>query len=498
VFNGMSVKACVFRVLGSYMPTWRPRFVWNSGGSSWSLVFQDTRALAELVVNVDDMTEKPEVVSLNIERNISFTRVKIEGDYANVERTDIYDPNGDVYGSPITDMSDDWDTDLEATWTPEDAEDYPDTYGRVWRCYTLSQDSILQARIGSSTGPMAFAWYSSSGLTDSWVLRSIKSYDPSSGAIEFVRPNCRYDDEAAGYVVYPIAVRFAYRGARIVGLHPNADYSGGAATAYSIARTKHIIDEDFKKLSITGIITDEAEDAVIDRLMQATPGKLIGATLTYDGNDYEITANGTYKIVPDSTSITFAAGDAYTITFQDDSAEIDLLAQELHAELSEIGASGEVRIPTYDPAVYHLGIYLTFNGWPADVVAFLDDVKWVVTRITHQPIRQSCVLSLSTLTSMGARHEYALLKDQLLKKALIEEHEIQIGRLRAAPTEVSDATDDEFAGIGDHKHSAVGDGGLLSTTETLWDDETHQDVLSLVWDTDEEKFYCDWKDSQPA
>jgi len=452
VFTRQSVAEIIQSFASRFEPTRAIRF--KATSTTWTIVFQDTRATTTKAISRSNFDLSPLALNFRRSRRGVYSAVEIQGAAEQKEIQDVWIPSG------TQTITEDWDPTYETGWTEALASANPDTYGRVYRNFELSQNNILQCRLSADAPIIAFFQRDGGILT----LLSWENVEASTGKIRFTRPLV-YDDEGT-LTRYSIWVRYAYRDAPITARFPTSGFSGQAYTDLGLERLKVEYDEDYGKETITGTITKDST-ILIDARLQATPDRLIGAHLFINSVDAgEITDNDYQTITSDNMTGTYTAGTTYEVVLKDDETSLEEVAERLHEEVSERNVSGSIQLPTDQFSDVELGQDLTFTGY--GTTAF-DGV--LVSEVEYDPWSDLTTVGLATLTSLGARLEFQQFKNQLFLLEQTEENEIQLNRQRncrygATSSRSYDSQEipDEVA---DHEHSETeGDGGPLKSGTT--------------------------------
>jgi hypothetical protein len=475
--NGGFVPNVLQALLSQYMPYYKTFWEYSTGGSGWALVIVDTRSeLTEVKINRDDMDETPLESRFNFSRDGVFSAVEMQGAKAQTEVLENYTPAG---GGDITE---DWDVSFEAGWSEALALEFPETYGKVYRCFELSQNNVLPTRLSSSVNNTA--WIEIDGI---WEGLTLEYIEQATG--KFRTKRVVADTSTSPVTQLNMKVRYAYQGSVISSRFPSSGYSGPAweQTGSGLEAIKYEIDEQYKKITMSGVTTGTSGSGmVLDYFLAATPGKLANeqATLTYGGSVYDITSNY-HKWIFGAGLGNTASGQAYTVTWLDLEADLDALAEALHSEVSGRNFTAPIPIAHSDVTKFKMGIKLNFFGWNN---AAWETIDGVVVRIETDVWMDSTRMDISSLSNLGVAGEFARLRELRWNHDQTEENEIQIGRLQAAAG--SKGAEGEGGGLSEHDHRGPSSGGFLIPDKTRMDDGTDQAIIAVSFNTD--KYYAEW------
>jgi len=474
VFTRQSVAEIIQSFASSKEPTRRVRF--KATGSTWTIVFQDTRDTRTVEIDRADMDETPLSYLFRRSRRGVYSAVKIQGAAEQKERIDSF-----VIGGTIN-MTEDWNPSFEAGWTEALADANPDTYGRVYRNYQLSQDRIMQCRL-SSDGPIIAFFQRKGGVLSDLAWETV---DFQTGKIRFGRPLV-YDDDGVT-TRYDFWVRYAYMEDPIEARFPTTNWSGQAYDEIGLERLKAEYDEDYKLITVVGETTGSSGDKLIDKRLQATPDKLVDGSLEVDGTDYGLITANSYQFLVADGSTAIGSGLSYTITLQDDTDALEEIAERLHEEVSERNTTGTIQPQSMLFDDLELGDDVNFTGFGTD-----DFDGVLVTDIEFNPWEDTTTAGLGTLTSLGARFEYQALKQQLYLLEQTEENQIQADRNKACRFGSTGGRYDDpdvLSEVEDHEHTQTeGDGGPLKSGTTEITNVTNTAPTEWTYDADGTVFW---------
>lgn len=480
------IGGCIIQLLSEYMPHYKTTWVYNEAG--WCLVFWNTRELEAIDIYSTDMVPGA-MSSLSFSYSLTgvYSAVAI---YGAREQAEILDERTGGGG----DIDPDWDAAYEVGWTQELADANPDTYGRVWTCYQLSQGGVMEGRLACEEGLKAWV-----KIGDIWYPSTVSSIERSSGKIVF--SVAKVYSNAGVLTERDFKVRYATKGNNVAARYPTVGFEGKAWEEVGIERCRNEYDEDYGYQVIHGKTTKTTTGYITDRFLSATRGKLIGATLVIGEDEYVITDNGWWTIVcAELATVETASGTSYSIVLKHDTSTMATLAEALHGEVSERNYSGSLDVIGIDLSKYALGKKVNLFGFGTGDVGDEVNRDWetigaVISAVTVDFMSEITSLELSSLTSIGANLEYNELKRRLYESTQIAENEIQIARLNASTGggDAGGGGGGETSSLPDHKHAASGDGGPLDHELTMWADSHETDYvgeLDMEFDEEDEKWHA--------
>jgi len=296
-FDGCSVPECV-RLLMRF----HPRYGVLMDPAAGRLRVVDLGALEEHVVTVgsDAVVE----AHLDFSTRGCFSACKVEG-------------AGELVDKEV-ELEPDWDTELEATWTMQQAYEEPETYGRVWRRFVCPDHNLAPYRaVGDSPRILVV-------VNNGWqklylVLTEWADVDYAEGAIELPWLARQWDAGSGAWETAAVRMRYTYRYGPVTARWPRSGFEGTAYVNRGLEREGVLVDHDAMRVTVEGRV-DRVESTTSFRsfLIGLKPGELAGKEISFGGQRYTISGNDRNLIELESGPPLLEAGDEFTVYIQDD------------------------------------------------------------------------------------------------------------------------------------------------------------------------------------
>ena len=300
-----------------------------------------------------------------------------------------------------------WDTALEADWTSDKADKFPDTYGLVWRLFATAEP----AQEGGVVAPDRFV-----GTGDPLIaIASNVGGHPEAAACKatvvddtklLLDTRARVWDPAQGkHVTAAVRARFAYAKGRVSGRFPATGHAGTAHDRRGLVRERILLEEERGKKIIKGTVDEvlsPTEFLVYGGL--AADHELAGTTVEFNGDGITHTLADN-----DAGTITLAqapqdpieAGDAFALTVQDDTLKcfengtlsiLEKYAKEALERAMDELAEGSVPLAGLDWSL-RVGQKVSFTGTNDPDYEALGAP---LVAVEHDLARERTVLTLTT------------------------------------------------------------------------------------------------------
>lgn len=312
-----------------------------------------------------------------------------------------------------------WNRALEADWTSEKAEAYPDTYGLVWRLFATTapaaEGGCLEPGGLFVSADEPFATITISDHAGTRASRAYASvYDDSHLLLDTW---ARERDPATGaWRPATVRARFVFRKPPASGRFPPTGHTGTAHTRRGLTRELFLLAEDRGKKSIRGRVDEVLSPTTFRvRLGLALPGHLAGATIEFNANGtrHTIAANDAWTLtLAAAPQPPLAPGHSFVISVQDDTlplyegGTLSLLqkyAKECLKRLMNEVVSGTLPLAGLDWSL-RPGIAVSFSGTNDPDY---EGLAATVLAVEHHLAHQRTILTLGTglapvLPSWGA------------------------------------------------------------------------------------------------
>ncbi len=397
-----------------------------------------------------------------------YSACTLEGD---LERVDI-----------LEELTPAWDEQLEPSWTPEKASQFPDTYGAVWRLFDTAEPVemgalVAEERFVGSGRILAFITYQENGQSKTKTTSASVVDDTRLLLDDLARE--WYGGAYGGYLPATVHARFTYLKGRISARYPPSGHTGSAHARRGLTRELAIVDHERGKKSIKGNVHQVLSPARFSVLFPlALDGELAGTTVEFnaDGIAHTIASNG-------ASTITLAAtpqnpiqpGDQFVITVQDDTAKrfhggtmsaLELLARERLEQCMDERTTGTVPLSGLDWTLSP-GLRVNFTGTNDPDYASLGAH---LVAVEHALAHQRTILSL-TSERAGGFMSWQDLQRERRQDLDAEELNRQLRRLwrrarrrrrlRIGPAGDPHILDDEGPYTGDATWTAIGTDKLV-------------------------------------
>ncbi|MBM4035643.1 MAG: hypothetical protein FJ291_28210 [Planctomycetes bacterium] len=305
-----------------------------------------------------------------------------------------------------------WDTGLEADWTSEKAEEFPDTYGRVWRLFATSEPAqaggtVVPDRFVGSGAPLITITYAEQGHTKA-ARTSAEVVDGTKLLIDTL--GREWSAAQGKWVPAAVRARFTYAKGRVSGRWPASGHAGTAHARRGLARELVILEEDRARKVIKGTV-EEVLSSTSFRVYGdlASPGELAGAAIEFngDGLSHAIASNAAGSVtLQEAPQQPIQAGDSFVVTLQDDSLKtfeggtlsaIEKYAKETLERMMDEYVEGEVPLAGLDWSLA-LGQCISFTGTSDPEYA---NLRAALIAVEHDLAHERTVLTLTTQRGGG-------------------------------------------------------------------------------------------------
>jgi len=397
-----------------------------------------------------------------------------------------------------------WSPSLEGSWTPENAnssEEYRKVY-RAFKAKSTATGRWANANVRVTPSTSAKAWARKQIFAGDpenpslvWYLFAFNSYNAKDRTFQLGAPAYVLNLSEGGYESAFVVMRNVVLGDAVTVREPSSGFAGDAYTIDGIETVWKKYSEKLRKVYMQGITTNAStvNGRFIDIHAGVRLGNLVGASLTFSGGTYAVTANGS-DYFDTGYGSTVGAGTGYTITAIDTTGAFGEILDGIFPSLTAI--SYPVK-QTRERARYQI---TDFNA-PFKMRIYADDghtTGWesldvVVTDWTYDASSDTVELGADSEGSFAIR-EYEDLVSQVDIENRLEEVEIWIQRNNKGEDSDSTGTQDDpiTVNAGAHDHD-TNNPVELHEENTKMTDGTHVGTIAVTYDSETEEFQAQWK-----
>jgi len=419
VLNGRSVDEAIAAVLAH-----APDFGYCIAPAAHQARFYDFRELTPR--NVAGVGEAVLRQQLELSTAHCFSACTVQGTY---EQIDVYEQ-----------LTPAWDSALEATWATDLAQQYPDTYGLVWRRFATAEPAaeggalMPQRFVGGGDIAVVVA-YGQIGVCR-YAAVPARVYDDTR--LLLAKLGRQWSNESQRYEAADVFARFTYRKGRVVGRYPATGHIGTAYTQRGLERDLVRIDEERGKKTVKGVVwAVKSTTEFVGKFLVCIPDELVGKPIEFnaDGVEHTIAANKEGRVtLAEAPDTPVAKDDTFVITMQDDTVKefdggtlsiLEKYAKETLERVMDERLMGDVPLAGLDWTL-GLGQKISFTGTGDPEYG---ELGATLVAVEHDLARERTVLSLTSDRAFGGTVSWSELEQQRRRDRAIDENAIQIRRL---------------------------------------------------------------------